>query len=199
MKDFWNDRYKTEDYFYGTIPNAFLEKSVGILKNNSNILCIGEGEGRNAVFLSLNGFQVTAVDFSEEGRKKALELSRKHKVILDYRVCPLEDFDFELEKWDAVISIFCHLPPVIRQIVHARLEKGLKTGGFFIFQAYNPDQLHYQTGGPKDINMLYTDFLIKNDFQNLEWRFMENSVEFLSEGSGHHGPSSLLAGIGRKK
>ena len=198
MEDFWNERYKTEEYFYGTYPNEFLRTVIGALKNKSKILCIGEGEGRNAVFLSLNGFHVTAVDFSEQGRKKALELSHQHKVSLDYRVCALENFDFEREKWDAVISIFCHLPSTIRRLVHGRLESGLKSNGIFIFQAYNPGQLEHKTGGPKDIDMLYTELIIKNDFKNLEWNFLKNSVECLSEGNGHHGISSLLSGIGRK-
>jgi SAM-dependent methyltransferase len=198
MREFWDERYASKDYFYGTTPNHFLSSITGILKKSARILCIGEGEGRNAVYLQAKGYNVTAVDFSENGKLKALDLASQFDVKIDYQISNLESFDFENKKWDAVISIFCHLPSSIRSDVHYRLESGLKNDGFFIFQAYNPKQLEFKSGGPKDPEMLYTDQLIKNDFKSLQWIRLENSIEYLSEGLGHNGLSSVLTGVGVK-
>ena len=70
MKDFWNERFGSKDYFYGKGPNHFLKQSASNIHPHSKILCLGEGEGRNAVYLASLGHTVTAVDLSEEGKKK---------------------------------------------------------------------------------------------------------------------------------
>jgi SAM-dependent methyltransferase len=197
MKEFWDERYVGKEYFYGTHPNHFLTTVTGLLPERSNILCVGEGEGRNAVFLARQGFNVTAVDYSVEGKKKALTLAQQNEVVIDYQLSGLENFNFGSKKWDAVVSIFCHLPVGIRADVHGQLEKSLKVNGLFIIQAYNPKQLEFNTGGPKDNSMLYTDSLLRDDFKGLEWLKLENSLTEISEGLGHHGLSSVLNGIGR--
>ncbi len=198
MKDFWNERFGNEAYFYGKSPNQFLKDSAHHLPPSSRILCLGEGEGRNAVHLATLGHQVTAVDLSDEGKKKAELLAQEQHVSLNYIVADLATFDFGDQKWDAIISIFCHLPPETRQLVHQKVIKGLKTGGKFIIQSYNPEQLNFNTGGPKDINMLYTKEILLNDFPAFSWKKLENSMEEIQEGIGHQGMSSLLSGIGVK-
>ena len=68
MKEFWNDRYGNDAYAYGTDPNDFLKTL--IIKGNKKILCIAEGEGRNAVYLASIGHEVTCVDYSEKGLER---------------------------------------------------------------------------------------------------------------------------------
>lgn len=65
--DFWNDRYKGEDYVYGSAPNDFLHQHASLFRKGSRILSLAEGEGRNAVFLARQGHFVRGLDFSEEG------------------------------------------------------------------------------------------------------------------------------------
>jgi len=199
MKEMWEQRYAGEEYFYGTKPNDFLKLSSHMLKPHSNILCLAEGEGRNAVYLASLGHMVTAVDFSESGKKKALELAAKRNVEVQYTLSDLMDFDFGQEQWDAVVSIFCHLPPAIRYKVHSRVEQGLKPGGLFILESYNPEQLTQNTGGPKNIEMLYTPDLIKKDFTQLNWETLRNNKREVIEGIGHTGASFVLQAIGIKK
>jgi SAM-dependent methyltransferase len=198
MKDFWNERFAPQVYFYGKAPNQFLIDSAHYLSPSSRILCLGEGEGRNAVYLATLGHQVSAVDLSDEGKKKAELLAQEQHVSLNYIVADLASFDFGDQKWDAIISIFCHLPADIRQLVHQKVFNGLKTGGKFIIQSYNPEQLKFNTGGPKDINMLYTKEILLNDFPSFNWKKLENSMEEIQEGIGHQGMSSLLSGISVK-
>lgn len=197
MKEFWNERFASEEYFYGVHPNKFLASVSGIFPQGAKILCIGEGEGRNAVFLATLGLDVTAVDFSEEGKKKSLALAEKNKVKLDYHISALENFDFGQGQWDVVVSIFCHLPSTIRCHVHRKMQASLKKGGLVILQSYNPKQLEYNTGGPKDLSMLYTPELIREDLNIISWIKLENSLCEISEGKGHQGMSSVLSGVGR--
>jgi cyclopropane fatty-acyl-phospholipid synthase-like methyltransferase len=199
MSDFWNERYSGADYFYGTQANEFLISVSDMIPKGSKVLCIAEGEGRNAVFLASHSSHVTAVDASSEGKKKALALASKMGVEIDYQLSDLESFDFGEEKWDAIVSIFCHLAVTIRPAIHQKVEKALKPNGLFIFQSYNPKQLEFNSGGPKEITMLNTDESMRSEFNSLTWLKLENSMAEIHEGAGHHGMSSLLSGIGVKK
>ena len=198
VKEMWNERFGMSDYFYGTDPNVYLECSVKKFKPAGSILCIGEGEGRNAVYLESQGFKVTAVDFSERGKTKALALAEMKNVTLDYKVADLSTFDFGVERWDAVISVFCHLPPTTRASVHTRIKSSLKPGGIFLLESYNPEQLALATGGPKDLSMLYTSQMMQEDFLGLDWLELKNEMTELHEGQGHRGESSVLRGIAQK-
>ncbi len=199
MKEMWDERYAVDEYFYGVQPNRLLQSVVGILPSQANVLCIGEGEGRNAVFLSRLGYKVTAIDFSIEAKKKAEELARKNKVSLDYQVYPIEDFYFGEKKWDAIISIFCHLSISIRGQAHKHIESALKTNGLFISQSYSPEQMKFKTGGPKDPSMLYSESLIQSDFTKFHWIRLEKVRSEILEGKGHTGLSSVINAIGLKK
>jgi 2-polyprenyl-3-methyl-5-hydroxy-6-metoxy-1,4-benzoquinol methylase len=198
MKDFWNERFGSKDYFYGKGPNHFLKQTASNIHPHSKILSLGEGEGRNAVYLASLGHTVTAVDLSEEEKKKAELLAQEHKTHIDYNVSDLRDFNFGEKKWDVIISIFCHLPTDLRALIHKNVYTSLKEGGQFIIQSYNPEQLKYNSGGPKDPQMLYTKEILLHDFPRFKWTKLEDSMEEVFEGRGHQGLSSLLSGIGVK-
>lgn len=65
----WDDRYAVDEYVYGTSPNTFLAEHFQQLPKGK-VLCLAEGEGRNAVFLAEHGYDVTAVDNSAVGLEK---------------------------------------------------------------------------------------------------------------------------------
>ena len=64
---FWDERYGGDGFAYGTAPNRWLEAQVAALPAGGRVLCLGEGEGRNAVWLAEQGFTVDAVDGSPVG------------------------------------------------------------------------------------------------------------------------------------
>jgi hypothetical protein len=66
---FWDDRYRADEHAYGREPNGFLRAEAHRIARG-RVLCLAEGEGRNAVFLAGLGHEVTAVDFSAEGSAK---------------------------------------------------------------------------------------------------------------------------------
>ena len=79
----WDTRFSNSEYAYGTQANDFLKQHVSSLKANK-VLTLAEGEGRNAVFLAQQGFEVCAVDASIKGLEKAARLADKHKVNIEF-------------------------------------------------------------------------------------------------------------------
>jgi SAM-dependent methyltransferase len=199
MKDFWNQRFKEEGFAYGLNPNDFLKDNINVFKKHGDLLCIAEGEGRNAIFLAQNHFQVTTVDQSEVGIEKTLLRAKNLNLAVTGITSDLADFDFGENRWDGIISIFGHLPPDLRKEVHQKIFKSLKSGGKFLFEAYTPRQLEFNTGGPKDINMMITEEIIQKELGDFTILFLNNTIRDIQEGKYHHGLSSVIQFIGEKK
>ena len=198
MKEHWNSRFSEEGYAYGIEVNDFLKESTPLIPLNAKVLCIADGEGRNAIYLAQHGFHVVAVDFSEVGltklQKRAKELDLKITTILK----DLTDFDFGVDKWDVIVSIFAHLPKDLRKKIYAKIPTSLKENGLLILEAYTADQLSYSTGGPKDIEMLLSTSLLEKE---LDLKVMTNKevLRYIQEGKYHNGKSATVQYIGQKK
>lgn len=196
--EMWNEKYKADEYYYGTKPNDFLRLAVQGLKPGARVLSVGEGEGRNAVFLAKQGFKVTAVDASSVGRDKALLLAKSSGVELDYRVMDLNDgFESLGGDWDAIVSIWCHLPLTLRQEFYKWTPGALRAGGVFIFEGYTPKQLEFGTGGPKDVALLCEPQDIHRELlagggTAVEFEVLQATEREVHEGTGHSGPSATL-------
>lgn len=197
-KDFWDQRYSTDSYLYGETPNDFLVESQNHLKAGGKILCLSEGEGRNAVYLASRGFQVTCVDQSSVAKEKALKLAAKYNVEIKYDVLDLKDYDLGEEKWDGIVSIFAHTPTSIRRNLHKDVKRALKPGGVFLLEGYNVEQLGYGSGGPKDEDMLCKKEEFEEDFQDLSILMLQNRVRSVQEGEAHSGEASVSQLIVRK-
>ena len=194
----WNEKYQGPDYFYGTEPNDFLRAQAVHWPTPKKILCIAEGEGRNAAFLASLGHTVKAIDSSSVARDKALALAKSRDLTIDYELVDLNKFDFGQETWDVVVSIFCHLPNKLRQQVHQGVEAGLVKDGIFLLEAYTPEQLNFGTGGPKDLNLLYSLDDLNNDFKQIVWQEQQQIIRIINEGVGHSGQSSVVQLVGSK-
>lgn len=196
MKEFWNTRYDHDEYAYGKTANDFLRSYT--FQKPSKILCLAEGEGRNAVYLALEGHEVTAIDFSEVALKKARQLANEYDVNVQTICADLNEYTFEANHWDAIIAIFAHFPPEIRQKVHGQIFESLKPGGVFLLEAYQKSQLQRGTGGPNALNMLYAEEELRadlHDFSNLE---IESKSRQINEGAFHNGISDVIQLIARK-
>jgi hypothetical protein len=123
----WDARYDQEKYFYGQEPNYFVARMLPNLEPGKGLF-LAEGEGRNAVFAAGLGHQVTAVDSSEVGRRKALELATSRNLTLDYRLADLIADPWDKETWDFIVLCFAHLPPEDMGGVHLRVAASLKPG-----------------------------------------------------------------------
>lgn len=193
----WDQRYAVDDYVYGKKPNDFLAEVSGGLAPGK-VLCLAEGEGRNAVFLAGMGHAVTAVDDSAVGLEKARKLAAERGVEIAVRVADLADFVIEPASWDAVVAIFCHLPPNVRRLVHRRVVDGLRPGGRFILEAYTPRQLQFKTGGPPTVELLMTLADLKEELAGLDFEIAEEIERDIHEGRFHFGRGAVARIVARK-
>jgi len=193
----WDQRYNTDEYVYGTWPNDFLNSNWQHLPVG-RVLSIGEGEGRNAVFLAQQGFDVHAVDSSAIGLQKASRLASERGVNITTHHSDLEHFQVEPHSFDAAIAIFCHLPVHLRQTVHQKLIEGLRPGGVVLLEAYTPEQLNHQTGGPSKEEMLYSLEQLQKDFAGLEFLHQKELLREICEGRLHQGQGAVVQLIALK-
>jgi SAM-dependent methyltransferase len=194
---FWNDRYGGADYFYGTTPNDFLALVAPEIPAGP-VLCLAEGEGRNALFLAGRGHAVTAVDQAEAGLTKAQALAQSRSLTLTTVVADLTDFGIAAQAWSGIVAIFMHLPPALRRTVLARAAAGLRPGGIFVMEAYTPAQLGRGTGGPKDVTLLPTLAEIRAELGEMEWLIARELERDVREGGGHTGISSVVQVLARR-
>lgn len=196
--NFWHQRFDQDSYFYGTEPNDFLRENITILPTKGRILSIGEGEGRNAVFLAEQGYEVTAMDGAASGLAKAKKLAKKRNVSIETHCVDLNDYVFEENSWDGIIAIFCHLPPLLRQHVHQQIAGALKPNGIFLLEAYTPQQLELKTGGPSNRELLYEASTLQRDLAGLEFLHLKETQRTITEGEGHNGISAVVQLIAKK-
>lgn len=196
MTNFWNERYASEDYIYGTSPNIFFKKVLDNLPAGK-LLIPGDGEGRNSVYAASKGWEVFAFDSSSEGRKKALHLAKLKGVSFRYDISDYESFKTE-EKFDALALIFTHVSPEIRRLLHKKYLSFLKPGASVILQVFSKEQLGLPSGGPKDIGMLCSTEELKEDFKELsELNITQEFIE-LKEGDYHTGKAHVISLRGKK-
>lgn len=193
----WNERYAADDYAYGKEPNDFLRRTADDIVPGP-VLCLGEGEGRNAVWLAQLGFSVTAVDQSEVGLAKAQRLAEERGVSITTVQADLADYEIEPGYWGAIVSIFCHLPESIRRTVHRRVVAGLKPGGTLIFEAFHPEQAERTNGGPSDPALMPLLDELRDDFAGLNLQLMDDFERPLQEGVYHSGEGHVIEILGFK-
>jgi SAM-dependent methyltransferase len=195
----WDERYAQPGFAYGTEPNDFLKASAErYLPARGEVLCLAEGEGRNAVFLARLGFRVTGVDASAVGLAKAQKLAAQHGAEIETIVSDLGAFDLGVERWDGIVSIWCHTPPALRARLHRAVVGALRPGGVLLLESYTPDQLTYKTGGPPNADLTMTLAAVREELAGLELLHAEEKLREVHEGKYHDGPSAVLQVVARK-
>ena len=195
--EFWNERFASTDYVYGKEPNAFLKEVLPTITGKT-ILFPGEGEGRNAVWAARQNWQVTAFDQSTEGQRKCQTLANEFNVSVDYQIHNVMDFASNI-KYDVIGLFYLHLPANIRRQFHQKIWDCIAPGGHLILEGFNPNQLKYASGGPKDPTMLFSIDELKNDFPEAIFTKAEEIETTLDEGPFHQGKSALTRIIAQKK
>lgn len=197
MKDSWDKRFSSEEYIYGIEPNEFFKNKLDKL-TPGRFLLLGEGEGKNAVYAAELGWSVDAVDFSQSAKLKAERLAAEKNVSINYIVSDLTEFQPERDFYDAVGLFFVHLEEDLRKNVHQKAVDALKKGGKLIMEAFEKDQLNYDSGGPKNLSLLYSLEDITEDFIELDFEYFAKEIVVLNEGRGHQGKASVIRFIGIK-
>jgi len=188
MKDFWNEKYSLPEYVYGKEPNEFFRQEIDKL-SSGHLLLPAEGEGRNAVYASAKGWMVTAFDYSEEARKKALDLAMEKGVSINYKVADFQSVSLTEDHFDALAVIFAHAPDW--QVVYPRLLSYLKPGGTLIMEIFSKKQMNNTSGGPRNPAMLLNAVEVNNVFSTMSKLTVWEEETELFESQYHWGKADV--------
>jgi SAM-dependent methyltransferase len=196
----WQTRYSVLEYIFGKEPNYFLASCKTSLPASGKALAVADGEGRNGVWLAEQGLEVVSLDFSEAAQAKAETLAKERGVHVTFVRGDVHDWTYPEAAFDVVVEIFTQFsPPTERANKWAAMRKALKPGGLLIIQGYTPKQLQYGTGGPKEIEHLYTRSMLQESFEDFhDVRITEEELE-MREGTSHGGMSAVINFTARKQ
>jgi SAM-dependent methyltransferase len=189
----WESRYAGADYAFGKEPNYFLASCKGLLPKSGRVLVVADGEGRNGIWLAEQGLDVLSIDFSPTALRKARALAAEHHVTVTFQQADVHTWDYPDAWYDVVVEIFTQFSsPPERAMKWAGMRRALKPGGLLIIQGYTPKQLTFGTGGPKQVENLYTRAMVERtfcDFRNMT--IIEEERE-MYEGTSHAGMSAVI-------
>lgn len=192
----WDDRYRQAGYWAGKEPAEFLREVLPLLPRGGTALGLASGEGRNAVFLAQQGYQVFAVERSHAGLLKTEALAgergvacrwitqlgetRRHEAPLKLLQADLESFALPTEQFDVVLCFKYLQRPLL-----PLLPRTLRRHGMLVYETYTIEQLKF-TEGPR-----HPEFLLQPG--ELRAAFSAMEILFYSELCAGKGMASLLA------
>ena len=198
-RETWDARFSSDEYIFGTEPNVWLAHHADLFKPGMRVLAVADGEGRNSVWMAKQGLQVDAFDISPVGIEKAKKLAQQQGVDVNFSIHGIEDYPWTTGDYDAVVAIFIQFAdPDTRATLFNRMKSALKPDGTILLQGYTPKQLDYKTGGPPNLDHLYTEALLREAFGDLDIAELRAYEDVLTEGTQHQGQSALIGMVARK-
>jgi SAM-dependent methyltransferase len=195
----WEARYAVPEYAFGKEPNYFLKSCSDLLPPSGRALAVADGEGRNGVWLAQQGLDVVSLDFSPAAQKKARALAAERRVNVAFTQADVHAWDYPAAAFEVVVEIFTQFSsPAERSRKWAGMRRTLKSGGLLILQGYTRKQLQYGTGGPKQIENLYTRAMLESEFLGFHQLHIVEEEREIHEGTSHGGMSAMIGLTGRK-
>lgn len=194
---YWNNRYAGEDYGFGTEPNAFLRSQARRLRPGMAAFVPGDGEGRNGVWLAQQGLEVLTLDLSDVAIVKANRLAEQRGVRIDARQGDLRTWDWPVDRFDLVASLFVHFDEPPRREVHRKMLAAVKPGGLLIVEGFHPDRFGPSDPGTPERH--FTAERLREDFAGAEELELEEVTTMLAEGRMHVGEAKVVHGVWRKR
>jgi SAM-dependent methyltransferase len=196
---FWDARFGSEVYTYGTRPNAFIADEAHRFPAGAAVADLGAGEGRNAVFLAERGCRVTAIDYAETGLDKARALAEDHGVAVETTRADLAYWMPE-RQWDGLVCTFLHLRLGERVRLYTAMQAALRPGGLLVAEWFRPEQRKdgYTSGGPPTLDLMVKPRELRQHFIWGDILQCEPAEVTLNEGPFHQGPAATVRFIFRK-
>jgi SAM-dependent methyltransferase len=129
----WNRVLTADKPTFNTAPNAFLVEMIRG-RQPGTALDVGMGQGRNAIYLAQQGWDVTGFDPAEKAVAQAQTTAAALGVKLQTVVQGSEDFPFGENKWDLVVLSYVTFRDDVERIVRA-----LKPGGIVVVEGFHRD------------------------------------------------------------
>jgi len=193
MQAFWNAKFYTKDFIYGEAPNNFVKENIELLVNTKTVMCLGEGEGRNAIYLADKGMEVEALDISDIALKKLRRRAKESYLFIKTRHTLFEYWQPDMH-YDAVVCTYLHLPKHNQKMLFEKALMALNPNGYFIAELFSESQIHFSSGGPKNIALLYDLNDILDIVKTLPCKIIKLAQEVivLNEGDKHVGRASVI-------
>jgi SAM-dependent methyltransferase len=194
----WDERYDSGEFQFGEKPNRYLEELRPWFAPGMRALALGDGEGRNGVWLAQQGMTVTTLDWSPVGVAKAQRLAEARGVRVEALVADAAAWDYPVAAFDLAAWIYLHLPPPDRAAAARGLLHALKPGGLLMIECFSPAQTGRRSGGPKDPVLLWTRTTVEELFGAMEVLELLEGTVALDEGPRHQGPAEVVRALLRK-
>ena len=148
----WNERYRASELVWSAGPNQFVEAELSGLPQG-RALDLACGEGRNAIWLARQGWQVTAVDFAQA----ALDKGRMLAEALDVAwVCADATTWRGDASYDVCLVAYLQLVAAERRAAVRNAYDSVRTGGTFLWVGHDLSNFSEGVGGPTDPAVLMT-------------------------------------------
>jgi SAM-dependent methyltransferase len=145
---------------FSPTPTAFLVDVEKGMKPGV-ALDVGMGQGRNAVFLASEGWDVTGMDISQIALDEALANADKSGVSIRTEKAAYDTFDFGVNKWDLIVIVFAWAPVSDTSFVD-KLRTSLRPGGAVLFEHFiGPMTPMIRALKPNELKTFFADFDIK--------------------------------------
>ena len=194
----WDERYGSGDFQFGEAPNRYLEELRPWFAPGLRALALGDGEGRNGVWLAQQGFRVTSLDWSPVGVAKATALARQRGVTVHALVGDAAAWSYPEAGFDLVAWIYLHLPPADRAAAARGVVRALAPGGLLALECFTPAQEGRRSGGPKMPDLLWSRAIVEELFGGLEVLELLEGTVHLDEGPRHQGRAEVVRALLRK-
>ena len=151
----WDERHAARQPIESFEPDPTLVDEIGSLRPG-RALDLGAGDGRNAIWLAIQGWQVTAVDFSQVALDRGRALATASGVRVEWQLADLLEWSPGASRFDLVTLFFIHLPSDERRDVYARAAAAVAPGGTLLIVGHDRTNLVDGVGGPQDPTVLFT-------------------------------------------
>jgi SAM-dependent methyltransferase len=122
---------------FTTDPSAIVVEAVnGLVPGRA--LDAGIGQGRNAVYLARQGWDVTGFDLSTEALNAARANAAAAGVRIEAVKASYANFDYGTARWDLIVLTFSWAPMDDPAFI-ARLRTSLRPGGRIVFEHFTDD------------------------------------------------------------
>ena len=184
----YEEKYKSENYYWGIIPSRLCYEIMKLRPpiKPYRVLDIGCGEGKNAVFLAKNGYEVSAFDIAETGLEKARRLAEYNHVNVDFFKADINEFA-PLDQFDIIFSsgVFHYIPLHLRKNFIGQLKKHTSLHGINVINVFVKKPFIEDAPDLEDIEQQTTPWYSGELMKYYhDWLFHKNEEIFFDCNSG---------------
>jgi hypothetical protein len=194
----WEQRYAAAQRLFGDSPSELLVNERQRLRPGQRALAVGDGEGRNGIWLAEQGLRVTALDLSPTAQRRAAVRAAQRGVAVELVCTDLFQWNWPSERFDVITCIFVHLPPAPRRRLYELMWQAACPGGLIFIEAYHRDQAGRDTAGPQDPALLAEETELRDTFAAADiLRLQRTTTDIFSDGE-HRGHGDVIHFVARR-